>query len=93
MDGAQRIAAATGVLMALHHLIVAQARQLLDRASDRTHRSLQQVADTVLHTGSLTEPRQHDTNTARHLVVSNGSVHEPAACRVSSDQGQDGQWR
>jgi len=67
LDGAQRIAAATGVLMALHHLTVAQARQLLDRASDRTHRSLQQVADTVLHTGSLTEPRQHhqdDTATA-----------------------------
>jgi hypothetical protein len=41
---------------------VAQARQLLDRASDRTHRSLQQVADTVLHTGSLTEPRQHQQN-------------------------------
>jgi len=65
LDGVQRIAAATGVLMALHHLTVAQARQLLDRASDRTHRSLQQVADTVLHTGSLTEPRQQDTTTAR----------------------------
>ena len=59
---AQRIAAATGVLMALHHLSVAQARHLLDRASDRTHRSLQQVADTVLHTGSLTEPRQYQQN-------------------------------
>ena len=56
LDGAQRIAAATGVLMALHHLSVAQARQLLDRASDRTHRSLQQVADTVLNSGSLTDP-------------------------------------
>jgi hypothetical protein len=66
LDGAQRIAAATGVLMALHHLTVAQARQLLDRAGDRTHQSLQRVADTVLHTGSLTEPRQHhqdDTTT------------------------------
>ena len=59
LDGAQRIAATTGVLMALHHLSVGQARQLLDRASDRTHRSLQQVADTILHTGSLTESRQH----------------------------------
>lgn len=56
LDGAQRIAAATGVLMAMHHLTMAQARQLLDRASDRTHRSLQQVADTVLNSGSLTEP-------------------------------------
>ena len=59
LDGAQRIAAATGVVMALHHLSVAQARQLLDRASDHTHRSLQQVADTILHTGSLTESPQH----------------------------------
>ena len=75
LDGAQRIAAATGVLMALHHLIVAQARQLLDRASDRTHRSLQQVADTVLHTGSLTEPRQHhqdDTATATARATPGG---------------------
>jgi len=62
LDGAQRIAAATGVLMALHHLSVAQARRLLDRASDRTHRSLRQVADTVLRTGALTERRQQDAD-------------------------------
>ena len=34
-DG-QRVAAATGILMALHHLNPAQARQLLVRAGDRT---------------------------------------------------------
>ena len=50
---AQRVAAATGILMALHHLSPAQARHLLTRASDRTDRSLVQTADTVLHTGAL----------------------------------------
>lgn len=58
LDGTQRVAAATGILMALYHLTPAQARQLLGRAGDRTHRTLQEVADTVLHTGAL--PDQHD---------------------------------
>ena len=53
LGDAQRVAAATGILMALHHLSAAQARQLLTRASDRTHRTLVDVADTVLHTGAL----------------------------------------
>ena len=53
LGDAQRVAAATGILMALHHLNPAQARQLLVRAGDRTHRSLLDVADTVLHTGGL----------------------------------------
>jgi hypothetical protein len=53
----QRVAAATGILMALHHLTAAQARQLLVRAGDRTHQSLVQVADTVLHTGGLPDQR------------------------------------
>jgi hypothetical protein len=53
LGDAQRVAAATGVLMALHHLNPAQARQLLARAGDRTHRSLIDVADTVLQTGGL----------------------------------------
>jgi hypothetical protein len=38
LGDAQRVAA--GVLMALHPLSTAQARQLLARAGDRTHRSL-----------------------------------------------------
>ena len=50
---AQRVAAATGILMALHHLDPAQSRQLLARAGERTHRTLVDVADTVLHTGAL----------------------------------------
>ena len=53
LGDAQRVADATGVLMALHHLSPTQARQLLTRASDRSHRSLIQTADTVLHTGAL----------------------------------------
>jgi len=57
----QRVAAATGILMALQHLTATQARQLLARASDRTHRSLLDVADSVLHTGAL--PDHHTTRT------------------------------
>jgi hypothetical protein len=53
----QRVAAATGILMALHHLTAAQARQLLVRAGDRTHQTLVQVAETVLHTGGLPDQR------------------------------------
>ena len=53
LDGTQRVAAATGILMALYHLSPAQARQLLARAGDRTHRTLREVADTVLRTGAL----------------------------------------
>ena len=53
LGDAQRVAAAAGVLMVLHHLSPTQARQLLTRASDRSHRTLIQTADTVLHTGAL----------------------------------------
>jgi hypothetical protein len=53
LDGTQRVAAATGILMALYHLSPAQARRLLARAGDHTHRSLREVADTVLRTGAL----------------------------------------
>jgi len=53
----QRVAAAAGVLVALHHLSPVQARQLLARAGDRTHRSLRDVADTVLRTGDLPQHR------------------------------------
>lgn len=53
LGDAQRVAAATGVLMALHRLSPAQARQLLTRASDRSSRTLVQTADTVLRTGVL----------------------------------------
>ena len=53
LDGTQRVAAATGILMALYHLSPVQARRLLARAGDHTHRSLREVADTVLRTGAL----------------------------------------
>jgi hypothetical protein len=43
--------------MALHHLTASQARQLLARAGDRTHRSLLEVADSILSTGALPENR------------------------------------
>jgi hypothetical protein len=39
--------------MALYHLSPVQARRLLARAGDHTHRSLREVADTVLRTGAL----------------------------------------
>jgi len=47
--------------MALHHLTATQSRQLLARAGDRTHRSLIEVADSVLTTGALPD---HRTTTA-----------------------------
>ena len=74
LDGTQRVAAATGILMALYHLSPAQARQLLARAGDRTHRTLREVADTVLQTGALPGPdgRPVDQSTARTTPV-----HEP----------------
>lgn len=46
----RRIASAVGVVMALHHVNQAQAMDLLVRISDRTHRDLQDVADSVVHT-------------------------------------------
>lgn len=52
----QRIAAASGILMALYHLSPVQARQLLSRASEHTSASLGDVADTVLRTGALPPP-------------------------------------
>jgi hypothetical protein len=45
--------------MALHHLPPTQARQLLRRASEHTHRPVSQTADTVLRTGALPENRHH----------------------------------
>lgn len=51
-----RIAAASGILMALYHLSPTQARQLLTRASEHNSRSLGDVADTVLRTGHCRHP-------------------------------------
>jgi len=47
--------------MALHHVDQTQAMDLLVRISDRTHRDLQDVADTVVHTRTLTQlrPAEH----------------------------------
>lgn len=55
LTAAQRVAAASGILTALYHLSPPQVRQLLHRASEHTHRSVQEVADTVLRTGALPE--------------------------------------
>ena len=49
----QRVAAAVGILMVLHHLTAAQATDLLTRASQHTHLSIRGVADTVLRTGAM----------------------------------------
>lgn len=51
-----RIAAASGILMALYQLTPSQARQLLSRASQYNGRSLGDVADIVLRTGALPPP-------------------------------------
>lgn len=48
-----RIAAASGILMALYRLSPTQARQLLARTSEHNSRSLGDVAETVLRTGVL----------------------------------------
>jgi hypothetical protein len=79
LDGTQRVAAATGILMALYHLSPAQARQLLARAGDRTHRTLREVADTVLQTGALPGPdgRPVDQSTARATPVNEPEPDDP----------------
>jgi hypothetical protein len=60
-----RIAAASGILMALYHLSPTQARQLLTRASEHNSRSLGDVADTVLRTGALPPPGSSSASRAR----------------------------
>ena len=57
LPGHQRVAAAVGILMALHHLSAAQATDLLTRASQHTHLSIRGVADTVLRTGAMPDHR------------------------------------
>ena len=57
----QRIAAAVGILMSLHHLSAAQAADLLTRASHHTNQSIRGVADTVLRTGAMPEHAHHPT--------------------------------
>lgn len=59
LPGHQRIAAAVGILMALHHLSAAQAADLLSRASEHTHQSIRGVADTVLRTGAMPDHVHH----------------------------------
>lgn len=74
LDGTQRVAAATGILMALYHLTPAQTRRLLARAGDRTHRTLREVADTVLHTGALPG---HDGRLVDPCTLHIGTSNEP----------------
>jgi hypothetical protein len=59
LPGHQRLAAAVGILMALHHLSAAQAADLLSRASEHTHQSIRGVADTVLRTGAMPDHIHH----------------------------------
>jgi hypothetical protein len=65
LNGAQRVAAASGILAALYHLSPPQVRQLLHRASEHTHRPILDVANTVLRTGALPEIRP--PRPGRHL--------------------------
>ena len=64
LPGHQRVAAAVGILMALHHLTAAQATDLLSRASQHTHQSIRGVADTVLRTGAMPEHTQQSASTS-----------------------------
>jgi hypothetical protein len=61
LPGHQRIAAAVGIVMALHHLNHAQATDLLTRASQHTHQSIRGVADAVLRTGAMPNHAHHST--------------------------------
>ena len=76
LDGTQRVAAATGILMALYHLSPVQARRLLARAGDHTHRSLREVADTVLRTGAL--PGHHGRPVDQSVLPTPANEPEPA---------------
>jgi len=64
LPGHQRVAAAVGILMALHHLTAAQATDLLSRAGQHTHQSIRGVADTVLRTGSMPDHTQQSASTS-----------------------------
>ncbi len=68
----QRIAAAVGILMALHHLTAAQAADLLTRASQHTNQSIKGVADTVLRTGAMPEHAHHPTASESYRVEDAG---------------------
>lgn len=57
LPATQRIAAASGILMALYRLSPTQAGHLLGRASEHTHCPVIDVADTVLRTGGLPASR------------------------------------
>ncbi|ACV79972.1 ANTAR domain protein [Nakamurella multipartita DSM 44233] len=74
LTAAQRVAAASGILTALHHLTPAQARQLLHRASEHTHRPILDIADMVLRTGALPGARQPPP-----VHPPNGSMTAPSA--------------
>jgi hypothetical protein len=74
----------------LHHLTLAQARLLLTRASDRTHRSVREVADTVLHTGALPDQRASPCGPpARPATAPARPTPPPATCHRAepSDTG------
>jgi hypothetical protein len=74
LTAAQRVAAASGILTALHNLTPAQARQLLHRASEHTHRPVLDIADMVLRTGALPGARQPPP-----VHPPNGSMTAPSA--------------
>jgi hypothetical protein len=65
----QRLAAAVGILMVLHHLTAAQATALLTRASQHTHLSIRGVADTVLRTGAMPDNPPRPLPLCRNAAV------------------------
>jgi ANTAR domain len=89
LPGHQRIAAAVGIVMALHHLNHAQATDLLTRASQHTHQSIRGVADAVLRAGAMPNHSHHSAEAAAHRAEQSRSVpwtrFEPATQDTASD--------
>jgi hypothetical protein len=78
----QRVAAAVGILMVLHHLTAAQATDLLTRASQHTHLSIRGVADTVLRTGAMPD------NPPRPLPLCRNAAVRPDMVRPDRCDGE-----
>ena len=71
LPGHQRVAAAVGILMALHHLTATQATDLLSRASQHTHQSIRGVGGhRAAHRGDARTP----STVGIHLGVGSGQA-------------------
>jgi hypothetical protein len=80
LTAAHRIAAASGILIGLYHLSPRQARQLLARASENTHRPVIDIADTVLRTGALPVDRPDRDTAAAKRSAEEPTTRPPRHC-------------